>query len=420
MNKLDKQKLNKIFGTKTFDLLDKQKNELNDQINKFAQNNTFPSGISIQARIELFKKHLKELSEIRVDTYFEIIDKNILIHAELKKEIIDDLQNYINNYIKSRSNGLNSAMLSYGHNAGSSIITTQVASLNSILASVRTFAVDYLQQKIDIHNIDTQNSIKKKFLEEFEELEAHQNILISTIIEAHRSLPIGKRTEFLVTTDSSGTSMMHPSLPNNSLDVSTVDLKMLDSAEYIKIESNVNSNASFSFYPTSKGIKYYEYLKQNNIGTFQQIDNEVRNYLTNSNFPLIYPLAFAKWKEANNLLWQAENQINCSTIGHLCRESVQEFLDIIISKYNLANKYPDKAHTKNRFEGIINYNKGTLGKTLPKFIEAIADYWNCLIEIIQRQEHSGLKDGEELGFEDARRVVFHTAILFYEVNRIMK
>jgi len=420
MNKLDKQKLTKIFGTKTFDILDKQKNELKDQTNKFAQNNTLHSGIAIQARIELIKKHLKELSEIRVNTYFEIIDESILIHDELKKEIIDDLQNYINNYIKNYSNGLNSKMLSFGHTVGNSIITTQMTILNSTCASVRTFAVDYLFQKIEKYNSVVQKNIKNKNLEEYEELEAHQNIIISFIVEAYRSMPVEKRMVFIVTTCSSGTSIGIPSLPNSSLDVSIVDLKILDAAGYIKIEKYFYPSIEYSFHPTAKGIKYYEYLKQNYIGSFQQIDSEIKNYLSNSNFSVRYQIAFAKWKEAENLLWKAENQINYSTIGHLCRESVQEFIDTLIIRYNLTDKYPDKAQTKNRFYGIINYNRNLLGKTLQNFLEAILDYWNNLIDIIQRQEHSGLKDGEKLGFEDARRVVFHTAILLFEVSRTIK
>ncbi|MFA6980774.1 MAG: hypothetical protein WC209_15740 [Ignavibacteriaceae bacterium] len=420
MDKVNKEQLSKLFGIKIFDLVDQQRKELNEQTNKFAQNNILSSGIAIHARIELFKKHLKELCEKRIESYFEILEEDLFINDKLKNDLVEDLQNYITSYIKSKNSSLNAAMLSSGQKSGSSIILAHASELSNSLGRVMSYAIDALHQKTNKHNFAYQKNKKKKFLEEYEELEMHQNVIISSIIEAHRSLPVEKRVEFFVTIDSGGTSMLHPSFLNGFQDVSIVDLKMMDSVGYIKIDSSNSPHVNFSFNPTMKGIKYYEFMKQNYVDSFQHVDSEVIDYLYSSNFPIKYQNAFAKWKEAENLLWKAENQINYSTIGHLCRESVQEFIDVLIIQYNLVEQYPDKTKTKTRFDGILGYNRDKIGKTVLKFLTAYNDYWYNLIDIIQRQEHSGLKEGEKLGFEDARRVVFHTAILFYEINKIIR
>ncbi|MCX6170161.1 MAG: hypothetical protein NTX65_12520 [Ignavibacteriales bacterium] len=415
----NRNKAIKLFRVKSAEAIKNQIEEIKQIAIDFAQRNATKSGMYIKAHTDLYVKHIKANLQIFVDTIFEQIGEGNTITQSDEEEIINYLRIYVKGEISQKQSSIKQVLASTGINQ-TAITDAQMLAISSSFHEEMNLKTDHIQHLIEKHNSDAQIKIKNKFLEEFEELEAHQNIIISFIIETHRSVPVEKRKEFFVSTCSSGTSMVNPSVPNSSLDVSTVDLKILDAAGYIKIEKHVHPSVDFSFHPTSKGIKYYEYLKQNYTGSFQQIDSEIKNYLSNSNFAVVYQIAFAKWKEAENLLWKAENQINYSTIGHLCRESIQEFIDSIILRYNLADKYQDKTHTKNRLEGIILYNKNQLGKTIPKFLTAIEDYWNNLIDIIQRQEHSGLKDGEELGFEDARRVVFHTGILLYEISRTIK
>jgi hypothetical protein len=47
------------------------------------------------------------------------------------------------------------------------------------------------------------------------------------------------------------------------------------------------------------------------------------------------------------------------------------------------------------------------------------DYWGTVSDLVQRQEHGAQKQGAELTWEDARRVVFQTAIVMYEVSRAL-
>ena len=39
------------------------------------------------------------------------------------------------------------------------------------------------------------------------------------------------------------------------------------------------------------------------------------------------------------------------------------------------------------------------------------------MDLVQRQEHGGQKEGEPLGWEDGRRVVFQTANVMVELHR---
>ena len=45
------------------------------------------------------------------------------------------------------------------------------------------------------------------------------------------------------------------------------------------------------------------------------------------------------------------------------------------------------------------------------FLDALLTYWGTVSDLVQRQEHGAKKEGEPLMWEDARRVVFQTAIV---------
>ena len=47
-------------------------------------------------------------------------------------------------------------------------------------------------------------------------------------------------------------------------------------------------------------------------------------------------------------------------------------------------------------------------------LKALGGYSEALMDLIQRQEHGGQKEGHALTWQDARRVVFHTASAMYE------
>jgi hypothetical protein len=62
----------------------------------------------------------------------------------------------------------------------------------------------------------------------------------------------------------------------------------------------------------------------------------------------------------------------------------------------------------------------TLGRTSSEMLQALVAYWATVMNIIQRQEHGSQREGGELTWEDARRVVFQTAVVMFEVDRAVR
>jgi hypothetical protein len=61
-----------------------------------------------------------------------------------------------------------------------------------------------------------------------------------------------------------------------------------------------------------------------------------------------------------------------------------------------------------------------IGSTEKPFLEALVAYWGTLSDLIQRQEHGALREGDALVWEDDRRVVFQTCVVMYELSRALK
>jgi hypothetical protein len=51
------------------------------------------------------------------------------------------------------------------------------------------------------------------------------------------------------------------------------------------------------------------------------------------------------------------------------------------------------------------------------FLDALIAYWGTVSDLLQRQEHGAQREGHDLVNEDARRVVFHTCLVIYELDR---
>jgi hypothetical protein len=68
---------------------------------------------------------------------------------------------------------------------------------------------------------------------------------------------------------------------------------------------------------------------------------------------------------------------------------------------------------------IITYRKNDIGKSKEEFFSSLVEFWDSINTLVQRQEHGALNENELLEWEDGRRVVFHTLILMYEIDRIL-
>jgi hypothetical protein len=52
-------------------------------------------------------------------------------------------------------------------------------------------------------------------------------------------------------------------------------------------------------------------------------------------------------------------------------------------------------------------------------LAGLTDYWEALVDLVERQVHGAQKEGQALTWEDARRIVFQTMAVMYEVDRAL-
>jgi hypothetical protein len=250
-------------------------------------------------------------------------------------------------------------------------------------------------------------------------LEPEQEELFTFIVEAARSVSREKREKFIVIqiADANLALLIHPGINNREIEVYSGDIKEIGTQGLIAIE--YSSGGTLTFDITSFGFKYYEYLKTKKGEAVERVEVTVRDYINSSIFKTKYPDAFNKWSSAETLLWQKDSPQQLTSIGHHCREAVQAFVDALIELYQPPNVIKDKTKTKNRLRAVFDLKAKQLGEKRKEFVEALLEYWDALEGLIQRQEHGAYKDGEQLSLEDARRVVFQTMVLIFEIDKVL-
>jgi len=177
------------------------------------------------------------------------------------------------------------------------------------------------------------------------------------------------------------------------------------------------SKGTLNFDVTPLGFRYYEYLKDRSGKPVERVEPTVKSYLASIDFQRKYPEAFRKWTSAENLLWKTDTEQQSTTIGHLCRESVQEFANVLVDRFELPNVTADKSKTVARLRAVLDLKADELGRTEKPFLEALLAYWGTVNDLIQRQEHGAQREVHGLIWEDARRVVFHAMIVMFEIDK---
>lgn len=247
-------------------------------------------------------------------------------------------------------------------------------------------------------------------------LESEQEELLTLIVEAVRNTPREKRRKFLVVQSNSGDFLIHPGIKGGSA-IYYGDVEELGRQGLLAI--GFGSTGSPNFDITSLGFRYYEYLKSKEGKALERIESTIRKCLNFPEFRAKYPDAFSKWSSAEDLLWQTETQKQSTTIGHLCRESLQGFTNSLVERYKPPDANTDITKTVARLKAVLNCSAQRLGSTKKDFLDALIGYWGTVCDLVQRQEHGAYKDGEKLLWEDARLVVFQTMIVMYEIDRAL-
>jgi hypothetical protein len=149
-------------------------------------------------------------------------------------------------------------------------------------------------------------------------------------------------------------------------------------------------------------------------------EERLKGFLESEELRTVAPDAYEKWTEAERLLWSANSENELSTIGHKLREALQDFASALVEIHRPPEVNPDPTKTLDRLSGVIRQQHPALGERRRRLFDALFAYWRVVIELVQRQEHGGQREGEPLEWEDGRRAVFHTAVAMFEVVSLLK
>lgn len=166
---------------------------------------------------------------------------------------------------------------------------------------------------------------------------------------------------------------------------------------------------------TPEGYERYAEIKQREGEAVQRTEDAPRKFLESETFRASFPAAYAKWSEAERLLWAANSEEQLTTIGHILREATQEFASELLARHGIEDADADVTKVKRRIGAVVHAHKDALGHAKARALLALADYWEAIVDLVQRQEHGGQKEREPLTWQDGRRAVFHTASVMFEL-----
>jgi len=245
-------------------------------------------------------------------------------------------------------------------------------------------------------------------------LEPEQEQLLMELVEAERKVPREQRHHFMIarTVGPPGVTLIHQGWGAGRR-VFEGDIDTLASLGLLA-KASLGSHSD-GFYVTPAGFNHYAQLRRAQGQPTERVEAATRTYLDSTSFRQRYPAAYQKWTQAEEQLWGSDSATAFTTIGHLCREAMQEFADALVLRFKPASVDPDKAKTVSRIRSVLG-SYGQSSTRVRAFFDAMLVYWGTVNDLVQRQEHGALREGEPLTWLDARRVAFQTAIVMFEID----
>lgn len=245
-------------------------------------------------------------------------------------------------------------------------------------------------------------------------LERQQEDLLAELVEAERRISREQSHPFiLVATLGEGYSLVHTGLVD--LPVMPADVRTLADAGLLR--RGVGGQGSETYEVAPRGRAYYVWMKERERSSTDHVETEVHRFLDGAGFRGRHPQAYDRWTEAEAALWGAETAGQFTDIGHSCREAIQFFITDLVDHHKPGSVEPDPQKTVARLKVVLATSR--LSKSVTAFAEALLAYFGTVSDLVQRQEHGGQKEGEPLRWEDARRVVFQTAVVMFELDRVL-
>ncbi|MEX2238481.1 MAG: hypothetical protein WEB00_13210 [Dehalococcoidia bacterium] len=240
-----------------------------------------------------------------------------------------------------------------------------------------------------------------------------QEALLRSMVEAYPSAPT---QPFMLLSMSGGEILLHDGLADD-LPINVGDLKALERRNFFNVTRGSKGTPNYRL--DNLAFDYVAELDRQEGREPEKVEEEIVRYLDGRGFKQRHPGAYAKWAEAAELTASMAAADKETQIGHLCREAMQEFATELLIEYRGEAPSEEKALHIKRLKAALEEVRPALGKTKPKFLDALVDYWAALNDLVQRQEKGAVKEGESLEAEDSRRVVFHSAVLMFELDRTL-
>ena len=244
-------------------------------------------------------------------------------------------------------------------------------------------------------------------------LEPEQELLFRDLVEAEKRIPRSERQPFFIlnTFGPPGVQLHHPGWTDGDRRIFDGDIEIFARAGLVAFTRLADHPA---FYVTPQGFDYYAEMMRQIGKPLERLQAVTRDYIQNPGFQGRYPAAHEKWARAETLLWSSDSVEAFTTIGHLLREAMQDFASALVERFHPPNVEPNKAKIVARVRAVLALRKSS--ESVAAFLDALLAYWGRLSDLVQRQEHGALREGEALGWLDARRAVFQAANTMLEID----
>ncbi len=235
-----------------------------------------------------------------------------------------------------------------------------------------------------------------------------------TIVEMVRSVPRNERHAFLLVELNQMTLVrMHGAAASPTVLAS--DVRALE-AEGLLRRASGGSRVTTPYDVTPAGFEYYDRLKREAGGPAEAMEDSVTRYLDAPNFATRHGPSYAKWRQATDELWSTDSERELTSVGHHIREAMQLFATELVEMHNAIEAPADPEKTVDRLRAVLALAAPKLGQTEKPVLDAMVVYWGSVTDLAHRQEHGVAKE-VPLVWEDARRLVFQTAIVMFELDR---
>jgi hypothetical protein len=250
------------------------------------------------------------------------------------------------------------------------------------------------------------------------ELGPDQEDLLVKLVEAEREVPREHRQPFWLSWSHNHPNplLRHPGWPEGEC-VYEPDVQLLERAGLLHVTTRRTPDLYFVVSPA--GHNLYASLQTRDSEPLRHLEKRVLSFISGDWFATRYPPACAKWKAAEELLWREDTEESLGTVGHLAREAMIEFADLLAKRFSVSVPQ-DRAKTVARIKAVVEHLRPQLGEKTSDFLGALIAYWGTVSDLVQRLEHAVSHEGSSLTLDDSRRVVFQTAIVFFEFDQACK